>query len=216
MKVFAHLAALSISTLALSATAAGCAADPSAASDVDVAVAGDGNTNEQDLISEHQLVGNELPPHTVALSFDDGPGERTIELTEYLAAQGLPATFFINGMRVPGRQAAIDAVVNRGFLLGNHTQNHLQLTNLGAGQLASEVALTDAIITAAQPDGPFLFRAPRLHDGDIDENRVGVQPTRCGLESFSTLGEQDACVFPEECAQQGGDDRVASVDQKCS
>ena len=172
MIVVARLAALAAATLAITALAAGCATetstdDPSSADTS--ATPGDGNASEQDLISEHQLVGNELPDHTVALSFDDGPGPRTIELVDYLASQGLPATFFINGMHVPGHQNAVDAVVNRGFNLGNHTQNHLQLTKLSGAKVVSELQQTDDIVTAAIPNGPFLFRAPF---GAMNQNAV--------------------------------------------
>ncbi len=115
---------------------------------------------EDEIVSERQLMGNELPEKTLNLTFDDGPGERTKELAEFLAAEGIKATFYINGMKVPGRQAHIDAIVNRGHLLANHTQNHKQLTRLSSTQLIKEVSDTDAIIAAAQPDGPWLIRAP--------------------------------------------------------
>jgi peptidoglycan/xylan/chitin deacetylase (PgdA/CDA1 family) len=38
-----------------------------------------------------------LPPHTVALTFDDGPGPRTAELARLLREQGVPGTFFVLG-----------------------------------------------------------------------------------------------------------------------
>src|SRR4029079_3180630 len=104
--------------------------------------------------------GGELPDKTVSLTFDDGPGARTAELAEFLAGQGIRATFFINGKNVPGRQAAIDAVVGHGHLLANHTQNHLQLTKLASAKVLSEVEQTDAFLVRAQPDGPFVLRAP--------------------------------------------------------
>ncbi len=156
-----RLAALALATFTVTGVVAGCAADSTTDDDdSDVTgVTGD-SSSEQDLISEHQLTGSELPAKTIALTFDDGPGDRTVELTDYLASQGVPATFFINGMRVPGRQAAVDAVVNRGFTLANHTQNHLQLTKLTSAKVVSEVTQTDNILVANQPNGPFILRAP--------------------------------------------------------
>src|SRR4051812_46293731 len=70
--------------------------DPSAAG-----ASGDGKS-EDAIVSEHQLTGSELPDHTLALTFDDGPGPRTKELADYLATEGVKATFFINGNHVPG------------------------------------------------------------------------------------------------------------------
>ena len=91
---------------------------------------------------------------------DDGPGPRTAELADYLAGLGIPAAFFINGSKVPGKQLAIDTIVGRGHLLANHTHNHLQLTRLSSDRIAQEIADTDLVLVAAQPNGPFVVRAP--------------------------------------------------------
>ena len=69
-------------------------------------------------------------------------------------------TFFINGKNVPGRQGAVDTIVGRGHLLANHTQNHLQLTKLSGDKVVKEIADTDAFIARAQPNQPFVIRAP--------------------------------------------------------
>ena len=79
-----------------------------------------------------------MPDKTISLTFDDGPGPRTAELAEYLAAEGVHGTFFINGKNVPGRQGAVDTIVGRGHLLANHTQNHLQLTKLSGDKVVKE------------------------------------------------------------------------------
>jgi peptidoglycan/xylan/chitin deacetylase (PgdA/CDA1 family) len=105
-------------------------------------------------------MGNELPAGSISLTFDDGPGDRTAELAEYLASKGIAGTFFINGKNAPGRQRHLDAIVGRGHLLANHTQNHLQLTKLTGPALMKEVADTDRVIAGVQPNGPWLLRAP--------------------------------------------------------
>jgi peptidoglycan/xylan/chitin deacetylase (PgdA/CDA1 family) len=139
----------------------GCAGDPADEEGEPVTEGGgDGTGGEDEIVSERQLMGNELADKTVSLTFDDGPGPRTAELAEFLASKGIRAAFFINGKNVPGRQAAIDAIVGRGHLLANHTQNHLQLTKLSSDKVASEVTETDAIVVRAQPRGPFVLRAP--------------------------------------------------------
>jgi len=121
--------------------------------------AGDG-VSADELVAERQLVGRELPERTVSLTFDDGPGKRTAELADFLAEQGIPAAFFINGNRVPGRQEAVDRVVGRGHLLANHTQTHRSLPSLAAEEVVKEIADTDALIHAVQPNGPWVIRAP--------------------------------------------------------
>lgn len=120
---------------------------------------GDGSRSD-DLVAERQLSGSELPSKTIALTFDDGPGPRTAELADYLASKGIKATFFINGKNAPGRQRQLQAVVDDGHIIGNHTQNHLQLTSLSTAKIISEVTQTDDVIKEFQPNGPWLLRAP--------------------------------------------------------
>jgi peptidoglycan/xylan/chitin deacetylase (PgdA/CDA1 family) len=148
------------SSVAACGALSGCATETGADDDEEfVQGSGDGDGADE-IVSERQLMGSELPDKTITLTFDDGPGPRTAELADYLGAQGVPATFFINGKNVPGRQATLDTIVARGHLLANHTQNHLQLTKLSAARVVSEVSETDAFITSVQPDKPSVIRAP--------------------------------------------------------
>ena len=51
------------------------------------------------------FTGTSMPDKTLCLTFDDGPGEtngeskgpRTLELAQYLHAEGIAATFFVLG-----------------------------------------------------------------------------------------------------------------------
>lgn len=150
------------SSVAACGALTGCSAQTEGEEEADegtVEGSGDG-TSEDAIVSERQLMGGELPDKTISLTFDDGPGPRTLELSEYLAAEGVHGTFFINGKNVAGRQNAIDSIIGRGHLLANHTHNHLQLTKLSGDRVVKEVADTDAIIARVQPQGPFLVRAP--------------------------------------------------------
>ena len=114
-------------------------------------------------IEQVELFGTSLGPRELALTFDDGPSARTIELSRYLASQGIAATFFINGKRVPGREAALAQVVADGHLLANHTQNHTSLPTLSAPDIVRELEDTDAILAPLVPGGRFLFRPPYGH-----------------------------------------------------
>lgn len=161
--VLRHAVALLLVGTSACIVAAGCTADPTTSTgdgDDDNITVGDGSSPEDELVAERQLNGSELPDKTITLTFDDGPGRRTSELADYLAEKGVKAAFFINGMKVPGRQAAVDRVVGRGHLLANHTQNHLQLTKLTPEKVVSEVTATDSIIAQVQPQGPWVVRAP--------------------------------------------------------
>ena len=115
--------------------------------------------------SGSQLSGMSLGDKQLAFTFDDGPGDRTSELSGYLKAQGIAAVFFINGKNVPGRQAVLAQIVADGHLLANHTQNHSDLPALvstagGPAKVLSELTATDAIIAPYVPSQRFMFRAP--------------------------------------------------------
>jgi len=153
------LALVASSVLAAACSAEGGDTGVTTGGDDERTESGDG-TNVDEIVSERQLNGSELPANTVSLTFDDGPGERTAELADFLAENGIKGTFFINGMKAPGRQQHIDRIVNRGHTLANHTQNHKQLTKLAPAAIVGEVTETDTIIRAAQPNGPWLLRAP--------------------------------------------------------
>lgn len=159
MKALALLTVAAATVLSLS-TAACVVQETEDEADISGAdVPGEGEGGDA-LVTERQLFGNELPTGTLSLTFDDGPGDRTKELVEYLAGEGIEATFFINGNRVPGRQQHVQAVVENGHLLANHTQRHEQLTKLSDADIVKEVSETDRIIVNAQPDRPFILRAP--------------------------------------------------------
>src|ERR1043165_2206234 len=51
-------------------------------------------------LSDGELRGSSLPMKVLALTFDDGPGARTAELSSWLASQGVHVGFFVNGKNV--------------------------------------------------------------------------------------------------------------------
>src|SRR3569833_2507209 len=95
----------------------------------------------------------------VVLTFDDGPNPATTpKVIEILHRHHAPATFFSNGMRysaaakVIANQIAHDPL----FMLGNHTQNHINLAQQTAAKVTSEVMQTDALIKAAGSNAKYL------------------------------------------------------------
>src|SRR5690348_9132001 len=80
--------------------------------------------SESAALSTAPFAGRELPPKTLALTFDDGPGVRTSELSHYLAANGIHAGFFVNGKMLWNGTDILAQLVADGHVIGNHTQNH--------------------------------------------------------------------------------------------
>ena len=129
--------------------------------------------------------GSPVAAKTLALTFDDGPGSQTLVLSSWLKSQGIRATFFVNGhcfgaeatnngqcqQDTSSASTILSQVIADGHLVGNHTQDHLDLTTLSDSQIVSELVDTDAIISPFVSNGHYLFRAPygswSSHDYDV-------------------------------------------------
>ena len=80
----------------------------------------------------------ELPPHCVALTFDDGPGPRSAELARLLRDEGVPGTFFVLGESVERHGDVLDAYRDCGHVIGLHGDRHRPFSSAehAAGELS--------------------------------------------------------------------------------
>ncbi len=130
-------------------------------------------------LTEDSDTGAGMADKHLALTFDDGPSVQTLELSAYLKAHGIRAAFFVNGHcfgagnpcgNPPHATPAsiFKRVIADGHIIGNHTQNHLDLTDLatypaspaGDTGLVKALSETDALIAPYVKANRFLFRAP--------------------------------------------------------
>ena len=96
----------------------------------------------------------------IALTFDDGPGLGTVRLLEALQMYGARATFFMLGPRVNTYPDAVHKMVETGSELGNHTTNHLKLTDYAAEGIAMEINYTRDLINSVVGQAPTMVRPP--------------------------------------------------------
>ncbi|MCA2960853.1 MAG: polysaccharide deacetylase family protein [Silvanigrellales bacterium] len=101
--------------------------------------------------------GNRLPNKTLALTFDDGLGPRSLELAKYLANEGIQAAFFLNGSN--GRTGDMAEIQKLNHIVANHTHNHLDMQASSTAK-KSQVVATDSLISPYVTGRIFLFRAP--------------------------------------------------------
>ena len=73
----------------------------------------------------------ELPPHSVALTFDDGPGPRSAELARLLRDEGVPGTFFVLGESVERHGDVLDTYRDCGHVIGLHGDQHRPFSSAG-------------------------------------------------------------------------------------
>jgi peptidoglycan/xylan/chitin deacetylase (PgdA/CDA1 family) len=96
----------------------------------------------------------------IALTFDDGPSESTVELLDILARHEAAATFFQCGANVRRLPHVSRQVAAAGHEIGNHSDTHPKLYFQSQEFIYRELA--DAQKTIEQATGilPRLFRAP--------------------------------------------------------
>lgn len=106
------------------------------------------------------LCGGGGDARVVALTFDDGPGPLTEATLDLLEEAGVPATFFLNGIKLEERFAHLPAREARLGVVGNHTWNHVDVTGLSAEGLEAEIGETSRALRSATGAPVRLFRPP--------------------------------------------------------
>ena len=82
------------------------------------------------MVSGQELVEEPQEARKVALTFDDGPSEYTVELSRGLKERRVQATFFLLGENMEGRRKMVEELVKDGHLIGNHSYHHVQLNTV--------------------------------------------------------------------------------------
>lgn len=100
----------------------------------------------------------------VALTYDDGPGDRTTEeLLDLFEKEGVVCTFYELGKNVQEVQGGKDLLkreLDLGCEIGTHSWNHPNLTTLSDGQVKEQATKSIAAIKDATGQNPTTFRAP--------------------------------------------------------
>lgn len=96
----------------------------------------------------------------IALTFDDGPDEKTPEILDLLDEHGALATFFVLGRQVEGREGILRRAVDAGHELGNHSFSHPRFEELQPQEIHDELVRTSNAIEDAVSVRPRLMRPP--------------------------------------------------------
>ncbi|MGH9626529.1 MAG: polysaccharide deacetylase family protein [Bryobacteraceae bacterium] len=97
---------------------------------------------------------------SVALTFDDGPSEGTMDVLEYLDREGIKATFFQCGANVRRLPQVAGAVAAAGHQLGNHTYSHPRLMLKSRQFIDREFTEAQRIIQLETGVVPMVLRPP--------------------------------------------------------
>lgn len=134
--------------------------------------------------SSSAVNGRELPIYCVetekpqvALSFDAAWGnEDTAKILEILAKHNVHVTFFMTGGWVESYPDDVKAILAAGHDLGNHSENHKNMSQLSDEQCRDELMKVHNKVKELTGYEMFLFRPPY---GDYD-NHVITNARDCG------------------------------------
>ncbi|KAF9951677.1 chitin deacetylase [Mortierella alpina] len=116
-------------------------------------------------------------PNTWGLTFDDGPGNTTNSLLDFLKTNKLKATFFVMGSNVIQYPDVLRREVAEGHHLASHTWSHHHLTTLTNEQIVAEMKWTEQAVFDITGIRLKYMRAPY---GDLDA-RVRFVLRKMGL-----------------------------------
>ncbi|MEX3714306.1 polysaccharide deacetylase family protein [Cytobacillus horneckiae] len=98
----------------------------------------------------------------VLLTIDDAPDQYAVQMAETLRELGANAIFFVNGHFLDTNEGeqALKKIHELGFLIGNHTYNHKNLTEISAEEQREEIVHLNNRIEEIIGERPKFFRAP--------------------------------------------------------
>lgn len=157
-------------------------------------------------VTEFGLADQNPPTMTLALTFDDGPGDGTSRILQLLDQYNIEAAYFHVGQNVKDHPRLFSAIHNRRnadgslkHIIGNHSYSHPDLES--GAYVANNEALyrqlvrTDLIIKHSMPDGDYFkqsangvvyFRAPYGSWNAKDARQI-----RKKLAQYSSEGAED-------------------------
>lgn len=110
------------------------------------------------LVSSEGAIDPDKP--MIALTFDDGPGKRTMELLEFLEDNKARATFFMLGQNVGKYEDAVKKMAEIGCELGCHSYDHPDLSKLDSAEIKEQINRTNQLISEISGQSVTLMRPP--------------------------------------------------------
>lgn len=118
----------------------------------------------------------------VALTFDAAWGaDKTQGILDVLKKYDAVATFFLVGFWVDDYPDMVKKIDESGCDIGNHSKNHLKMSQLSTSQVSEEIDYVNSKITELTGKTPRYFRAPfgdynnALIDSVSDKNMQTIQ-----------------------------------------
>ncbi|MCJ1907112.1 polysaccharide deacetylase family protein [Planococcus ruber] len=127
----------------------------------------------------------DAPAEAVLLTIDDAPDKHAVDMAVTLKELNVPAIFFVNGhfLDSEAEKENLKKIHEMGFLIGNHTQTHPNLTTISEDQQKQEILTVNETVEQVIGEKPKFFRAP--HGANTDFSRALVQQEGMMLMNWS-------------------------------
>ncbi len=97
----------------------------------------------------------------IALTFDDGPCQKTGEVLEVLQRHHVKATFFVIGKNISGNETILKRMVNEGHSIGSHSySHHFWIDMWGKKKLQQDIEKSVKEIKSITGQEVKIFRPP--------------------------------------------------------
>lgn len=97
----------------------------------------------------------------IALTFDDGPSEFTLEVLELLKKYNAKATFFCIGKNIEKHPEIVKQIIAEGHLVGNHSYSHSKFFDFyHEDKITKELRKTDQLLEKFTSKKINFFRPP--------------------------------------------------------
>lgn len=95
-----------------------------------------------------------------AITFDDGPSAETATVLDILAAEQVPATFFVLGGNAHRHQTLVQRAHAEGHAVGVHGMSHAKLAGARERAIEDQIGGTLALLRRLGVAEPSLYRTP--------------------------------------------------------
>lgn len=133
----------------------------------------------------------------IAVTFDDGPSNKTEYLLQELEKEDWKVTFFVLGSRAKEYPELIKKMYKDGHEIGSHTYSHLNLKNLSDYEIYKEINNTNKIIEETIGIKPQYLRPPYGNTNDHIKEIADMTTILWNVDTLDWKSRNEDAVYKE-------------------
>ena len=133
-------------------------------------------------------------------------------MLEVLEEAQIPATFFLLGQNIEGREELVREIAQKGHLIGNHTFHHVQITGLPREQAYEEIKKTSDLIEELTGRGTEYVRPPFGTWNEGLESELDLIPVMWTIDTLDWTTQNVDSVVNQVVNNAGEDDIILMHD----